>query len=262
MKKFDRDYAASLAHTVGELSCEEFQHAGVGTVWKEDETPFTVGDKIAHEFLVNSVRRDFPRMSIISEEGLDTIEYPEYTFLCDPIDGSIPFNQGIPIWTNVFSVLREGEPILAAINDPVMKRLFIAEKGKGATLNGQPIRVSQKSELKNAEIVGVWWRGSKFRLHNIFGELMERGAGWANPCSIAHPAANVARGVIEATIFAGDKPWETAAIKLIVEEAGGRVTDIYGDEFKRLDGPIKGHIASNGLIHEELVKISQSFNCA
>ncbi len=93
----------------------------------------------------------------------------------------------------------------------------------------------------------------------VLTEVIERGASTMVPLSIAYWAALIATGKLDATIFPSPYPWETAAIKLLVEEAGGKVTDLYGED-QRYDGNIRGHVASNGLLHDELTEIVRRIN--
>ncbi len=102
----------------------------------------------------------------------------------------------------------------------------------------------------------VWWKGSSFSLHAVCAKLMDAVAIWGNPLTIAYYGGLLASGEQDATIFPGRKGWETAAMQLIAEEAGGRATDIHGNSLHYgPKGEIEGHIISNGLIHDELIRI-------
>src|SRR5262249_8391062 len=101
-----------------------------------------------------------------------------------------------------------------------------------------------------------WWKGSHYNLHIVCEKLMDAGVKWISHGSVAYFGGLVASGQVEATIFPGQKGWETAAMQLLVEEAGGKVTDIHGYEMRYgTDGEIEGHIISNGMLHSELVRI-------
>lgn len=233
---------------------------GMNCRWKSDGTPLTATDTAINKFVVKSLRRDYPHINVIGEEGSHRVRNAEYTVLFDPVDGTVPFRMGVPISTFCISVVRGHIPLCAVIHDPFGKRMWCAIRGDGSFLNHERLSVSKHRNLKRATICMVWWKSppGNYNLHVVCERLMDAGAIWINPVSIAYFGALVASGQLEATIFPGQKGWETAPMQLMVEEAGGKVTDIYGNEMRYgEDGAIKGHIISNGRVHDELVRIVQ-----
>jgi len=280
----DAQYLAVLASTCGAIMLENFQ-LGMKKEWKSDETPLTASDEAINKLVIDQISLSYPKVRIIGEEGSHDVPGAEYTVLCDPVDGTIPFCLGIPVSAFCISVVKGNQPLAAVIYDPFQKRMWVAEKGNGCrlytgdfecstgkyypvsgesytVLNGaimsaqKTVSVSKHPAVHRSNICMVWWRDSGYELHDVCKLIMDAGAKWMNPCSIAYFGGLVASGEMEATIFPGTCGWETAAMQLIVEEAGGKVTDIYGRPMKYgPKGQIEGHIISNGLVHDQLVAI-------
>jgi myo-inositol-1(or 4)-monophosphatase len=250
----DTRYLRMLAFRAGQIMRASFA-PGIAREWKEDETPVTAADMAINTLVLESLARTFPHIRVIAEEGSYDAPDAEYTVFCDPLDGTIPFSQGLPISTFCISVVREHTPVAGVIFDPFQNRLWHAERGCGAFLNDRPVRVSGHAGLHRARIGMIWWHGAPYHLHQVCEKLMEAGAKWMNPSSLAILGGLVASGSFDATIYPGRKAWETAAMQVIVEEAGGRVTDIFGGAMRYgPNGEICGHIVSNGVIHDELAR--------
>lgn len=232
---------------------ENFTH-GMNKTWKGDGTPLTVTDTTIDALLRTSVKSNFPEHGIISEEGSDVNHGSEYSWVCDPVDGTIPFSHGVPTAVFSLALVRDGNPILGVIYDPFMDRMFTAEHGKGATLNDKPIHVSNSASFERSVFGAALWPGVVDILSPVIEAVVRRGAQHLNCGSNVYMGALVATGDFIAIAFAGNSPWDMAAVKILVEEAGGRVTNIHGAE-QRYDRPINGAIISNGRVHDELVRI-------
>lgn len=249
-------YFAVLAAQAGEIMRKNFC-LGMERTSKDDNTPVTASDTRINQLVIDSIRRDFPHVRVIGEEGNYDVADAEYTVLCDPVDGTIPFCRGIPIATFVISVIKENWPLVAVIYDPFMSRMWSATRGQGTFLNGKPVRVSTHAELKGTNACLLFWHGSEFNLYAVCHMLMEAGVTWGNPLTVAYYGGLLASGEQDAIIFPGRKGWETAAMQLLATEAGGKATDIYGKPLQYgPNGEIKGHIISNGLIHDQLVEMT------
>ncbi len=227
---------------------------GMRKLWKTDNTPVTETDLAINRHLIEQVQATFPAHGVLGEEESTLRGEEEYVWVCDPVDGTIPFSHGIPTCVFSLALTHHGESILGVVYDPFLDRMFFAEKGQGAYLNGQKINVSTSRELKNNLICSEYWREWVYDMAEVTNEFGRRGCILLSPCSITYMASLVATGDCFATIFPGTNPHDTAAVKILIEEAGGKVTDLFGQD-QRYDRPIKGHIASNGLIHDELVAI-------
>ena len=249
----------SLASRAGNLIHRGFRDA-VGFQLKKDGTPVTTVDQAINDLVLQEFTQDFPEIDVISEEGCRRVPGAQYTALCDPLDGTFPFCHGIRLSTFSLAILENGSPISAVVHDPFANLSYCAEKGSGTCIRGgQPLRVSKLKTVERSSLAVLWWKNAPYRLHDVCAKLMMAGVSWVNPGSIAIFGGLIAGGEFEGSVFPGRHGWETAAMQLLVEEAGGKATDIYGRPLKYgPDGEIEGHIMSNGLIHDELVALVQS----
>lgn len=254
MKKHypDSEYLCALASRAGEIIRVNFS-LGMKKEWKEDGTPLTVTDKTIDNMVTESIRKDFPCVQIASEEGEQLFDpKSEFVLICDPVDGTIPFSHGIPISTFCVSVLNNMRPVVAVICDPFFNRTWHATRGLGSFLGKNKISVSDKKDLKGALIAAHFYPSHFPKAHKIFEDL---GALWIQCASAAYFGGLVASGEVVASIFTGKQIWETPAMQLIVEEAGGKATDPFGNELDYSKGKINGHLISNGFLHEKLLEI-------
>lgn len=243
------DFAIGLAREAGEIMRQNFT-LGMKKEWKSDDTPITVTDLQINALVMNAVQKKYPTHSFIGEEGSNVIE-SEYTWVCDPVDGTVPFSHGYPTFAFSLALTKNGESILGAIYDPIMDRLLHAEKGTGAFLNEKKISVSKDTDFgKKSFVEGTG--GDSFPA--IRGALEAKGCYVPLIYSCVYASMLVATGEFLAAYYNFDKPWDGAAVKIIVEEAGGKVTDLKGKE-QRYDRVINGFIASNGVIHQKLVAL-------
>lgn len=211
----------------------------------------------------SKLRHDFPHITLVGEEGGHETPNSEYRIFEDSIDGTIPFVMGILASTFCIALLRGNQPVKALIFDPFADRLWWALKGQGAYLgvgdNRKKLQVSDHSTLQRSYISTIWWKNCDYNMSQVGKQVEEGGAKWFNLCAVATCGGPIAGGSMHASIFPGRKGWETAAMQLIVEEAGGKATDIFGRPLEYgLRGEIDGHIISNGLLHDELVRIVAS----
>jgi myo-inositol-1(or 4)-monophosphatase len=252
-----KSFAIGLAKEAGDIIKKNFT-LGMKKEWKEDNSPLTQTDLDINALAVESIKEKFSEHSVLAEEGSDFSGSGEYTWVCDPLDGTIPFSHGIPTCVFSLALTRNGESILGVVYDPFMDRMFFAEKGKGAFLNEEKISVSARDSLKNT-LFCVASGKAEVDMLPLVKALRDEGAKIIDFYSITYMGALVASGECGATIFQGvrleeTKPHDTAALKIIVEEAGGKVTDLFGKE-QRYDRNIRGHLASNGVLHETLLKL-------
>lgn len=250
MKPDHRTFAVDLAKRAGKIIRENFSH-GMEKSWKADETPLTVTDTAINQMVVDEVRKHFPDYGLIAEEGGGTEGQREFTWVCDPVDGTIPFSHGLPLSGFSLGLTRDGVSQLGVFYDPFMGRLFVGERGKGATMNGKIIHVADRPpEQRVFEFCS--WNKSPYDFTPLYPKLAAVAGFVFSINSIVYSTAMVASGEYAATIFAGPFPWDAAAISVIVQEAGGQFTDLFGKD-QRYDRSIRGFIASNGVVHDDLV---------
>lgn len=255
------EFAKKLAKDAGDIMYQNFLEIPA-KVWKEDATPVTDTDTQINKLVVDRIAQQFPEHSVLGEEQSHNLGRV-FTWFCDPVDGTMPFSHGLPISTFSLALTKSGKPIIGVVYDPFLNRMFWAVEGGGAFLNGSEIHASKGGNLTNAliDLEGLP-KSSQPVIQNTAGftELLnESGAHTTALWSAILPSALVASGQYAAVIFNVTKPEDGAAIKVIVEEAGGKVTDLFGDD-QRYDQPTRGFIASNGDIHEQLVSMLLKFN--
>lgn len=228
---------------------------GIKRDWKEDHTPVTAIDKSINQLVLDTIHREFPQHSILAEEGSDLTLSKEFVWVCDPLDGTFPFMHGIPISTFTLALVQNGEPILGVIYDPFTNRLFSAAKRQGAMLNDLPIHTSTATGIADNSIGVVFWKGNMDIFTPLLAKLTDAGGKIFDTCSIAYMDALVAAGEFTATIFPGLSAHDSAAAKIIVEEAGGIFTSLTG-EIDRYDRPVHGHLAcANAKIHAQITAL-------
>lgn len=253
MTKDYKNFAIGLARQAGKIIETNFL-LGMKKEWKADNTPITETDIAINNLVITSVKKEFPCHSVLAEEGDDFSDKSEFVWVCDPVDGTIPFSHGVPTCVFSLALVQNGKSILGVVYDPFMDRLFFAEKNKGAFLNNKKISVSSNTNIKNSLLGICYWKEAQFDFSPLVEILKKESAKIMDVISITYMGALVSNGEFAGTIFPGNKSHDTAALKVIVEEAGGKVTDIFGNE-QRYDREIKGHLITNGFLHKELVDI-------
>lgn len=247
-------FAINLAKEAGKIIKDNFI-LGMAKEWKEDNTPVTITDHKINKLVIDEVKKYWPAHSILAEEESQLDGDGEFVWVCDPIDGTIPFSHGVPTCVFSLALVKNGEPILGVVYDPFMDRLYFAEKGKGAYLNEKKIFVSKSAIIRNSVLGIPNWRDATYNLYELVKDLGINHRGLIiNLASIIYMSVMVANGEFIAAVFPGDKAHDAAAVKIIVEEAGGKVTDIFGNE-QRYDQDTNGFLASNGIVHDELLEI-------
>lgn len=234
--------AHQLALQAGSIIKSALQ-LGIKREWKSDQTPVTVVDQQINQLVIDTIHREFPSHSILAEEGSDLTRSKEFVWVCDPIDGTFPFMHGIPVSTFTLALVQNGQPILGLIYDPFMDRLFTAQRGQGTMLNGNTIHPLAATTLKNTTIGVVFWKDNMEFFAPLLIKLCNAGGKIIDLCSIAYMDNLVAAGELSAVIYPGFSAHDSAAAKIIVEEAGGVFSSLTG-EIDRYDSPVHGHIAA------------------
>ncbi len=244
------DFAKDLAYQAGKIIKNNFSLKMV-TEWKADNTPLTITDTQVNQMVIDKLSLAFPDHSILGEEK-SLIKTSSFTWVVDPLDGTIPFSHSYPLFTFSLALTYNGRPVAAVIYDVMLDRLFWAQKDRGAYLDNKKIKVSPTSTLAR-QLMNVELDVSDF--HGIFQKLVFEQKAYASTLySASYGGILTAAGVMVAEVYAWDKPWDGAAVKLIVEEAGGKVTDLNGKE-QRYDRQINGFVASNDLVHDKILAL-------
>lgn len=259
MKKEYKKFAVGLAMEAGEIMRKNFVF-GMKKKWKiKDNTPVTATDLKINKLLLDRVKKIFPEHNVLAEEESDMSRKSEYVWVCDPVDGTIPFSHGIPLSTFSLALVKNGESILGVIYDPFSNRLFYAEKGKGAFLNNKRIQVSKKKDFKGVAANCEFFEKAIFDASKLSVYLeLEKGIKMMKMCSYVYSAALVAAGEFVFSIYPWNYAHDGATAKIIVEEAGGKATNFFGKD-QKYDRDIKGQIVSNGLLHNDILKLVKKY---
>jgi fructose-1,6-bisphosphatase/inositol monophosphatase family enzyme len=250
MPKTHKKFAVDLARQAGKIMRANFALA-MERKWKKDGSPVTETDLKINKLVIARVKKYFPEHGILGEEESYHSVGKKYLWVCDPVDGTVPFSHGIPTFVFSLALVKNGKPILGVIYDAMLDHLYVAEAGKGAFMNGKKISVN-KSGLKNA--VAFWDQKTVSHLVLKYPKVF-----WLNLYSICYEGITVAKGHAVAAFYDYHFAHDIAAIKILVEEAGGRVTDRSGSK-QRYDGKINGALISNGAVHDDLLKMIKKYH--
>ena len=223
--------------------------------YKGDVDLVTVADRSSEELIVTRLHERWPEHGIVAEEGTRSDTGAEYRWYVDPLDGTTNFAHGYPVFCISIALVRQEDDQLEVglLYDPTRDEMFTAEHGAGATLNGKPMYVSKTTRLAES-LLGTGFPSHKRHQNpniHFYHQLTLRSHGVRRAGSAALDLACVACGRYDGYWEFRLNPWDTAAGVLLVEEAGGKVTRFDGKPF-RLDS--REVLASNGLIHDELIR--------
>jgi myo-inositol-1(or 4)-monophosphatase len=223
----------------------------------------TVADTESEQTILRILHRAFPRRwRVLAEEspppvcpGRSDRERPEYLWIVDPLDGTTNYSHSFPVFSVSIALEVSGEIVMGGVYAPFQDELFFAEKGRGARLNGKRIRVSRTPRLRESLLVTGFPYDRRDNIDHYLAYLRQfllSAHGVLRIGSAALDLCSVACGRLDAFWEEKLLPWDTAAGKLIVEEAGGTVTDFAGKKFSHYG---KELLASNGLIHKEMLHV-------
>lgn len=244
--------AAEIARQAGALLLPYF-HRRVKVEYKGDVDLVTEADRASEAFILERLRAYFPDHSVMAEETGGRETDSPYRWYVDPLDGTTNFAHSYPVFCVSIALACREELIAGVVYDPTRDELFAASKGGGATVNGEPIQVSAIRRLEEALVVTGFPSKKRHKNPNIhfYHEMNMRTHGARRPGSAAIDLAYVAAGRMDCFWEFHLKPWDLAAGKLLVQEAGGRMTDAEGQPH-RLDSP--SILASNGHLHAQLLQ--------
>jgi len=212
-------------------------------------------DLKAEEKIAQIITQAYPDHDILSEEKVRTAKSSRYRWIIDPLDGTHNYIRQIPLFGICIALSYQGEVMMGVVNLPYFNQMLTAEKGKGAYLNGEKIAVSKRSLNEVTMIYDSSIRFDKKNMFDHLGRLVDKIFNVRMFGSSSQNLSLLARGCVDLCIEYSDKPWDFAAGALIVEEAGGKVTDFDGN---RWTTNTKRYVASNGRIHQEVLRILKS----
>ena len=244
------DAAVTAAEQAGQLALRYFD-AELKVEWKEDDSPVTVADREAESLLRTTLLGRFPKDGFLGEEHGDKPGTSGFRWIIDPIDGTRNFVRGIPIWGTLVGLEHKGETIAGIVQLPAMKQSFRALRGDGAWRGERRLQVSKLGTLSQATLFYTTLACFSPPAHQAaFLDLSKRVQGLRGFGDV-YGYMLVAQGSGEAMVEHGVHIWDVAAVKPIIEEAGGRYSDWDGKpNINRPDS-----VASNGLLHEEILRV-------
>ncbi len=244
--------ALELADIADALTLQRFGASDLQVETKADMTPVTEADRRTEDALRQHLRRTRPDHAVTGEEFGADDSGSEWRWLLDPIDGTKNYARGIPVWASLIALCHGDDPVCGVVSAPALRRRWLACRGEGAWNDaGETLAVSRIDSLDAATLsctdfrdldahsgaAGFRTLASRCRIVRGFGDF------WSHVLT--------AEGSVDVAIEAGVKPWDLAALQVIVTEAGGRLTDFSGVD--RIDGG--SAVTSNGILHDRVLRI-------
>jgi myo-inositol-1(or 4)-monophosphatase len=246
--------AVEIAQEAGKILREEMERTP-SIDYKGDFDLVTQADRRSEQLIVRRLKEHFPQHTVAAEEGTGTNTGSEYTWHVDPLDGTTNFAHKYPCFCVSMALARKNELLLGVIYNPIYQELFTGARGEGAFFNGKKIACSKIAALKNSLLCTGFPNHKRLANPNIhyYWDFTLRSHGVRRDGSAALDLAYVAMGRFDSFWEFGLNPWDTAAGVVLVEEAGGKITDMQGQPYTLGGASI---LASNGLIHDEMVKVA------
>jgi histidinol-phosphatase len=235
----DLRYALELADAADALTLPRFRATDLRVETKPDLTPVTDADRAVERMMRERIARDRPGEGVLGEEEGD--DGGSVRWIVDPIDGTKNFSRGIPVWASLVALEREGRVVCGVASAPALGHRWWAARGQGAFRDGERIEVSRIASLEEATV-----SFSRSGLDDPKLLDLARRAWHAQPFSDFWAHLLVAEGAVEISVEHSMSTWDNAALQVIVEEAGGRFSDLRGEA--RIDGG--SGVSTNGLLHD------------
>jgi myo-inositol-1(or 4)-monophosphatase len=243
-------FAKDLARQAGQLIKDGFD-SNLKVELKSDHSPVTQVDKNINKLVIEAIKAKYPEHGILGEESSLSTGREELQWLCDPLDGTVAFIVGMQHSTFILGLTKEGSVLLAVIYNPFTGHLYHAVKGGGAFCNDRMIHVNNHPLRDGFVLI-------EQSTTDIYGVLQKAGAITEPVAGAGYRAALLASGRCSAIIQAKADFHDVGPASLIVEEAGGKVTDLSGRNMRFDQLLTDGIVLSNGLSHDQLLKIVAS----
>lgn len=246
-------FSKEIAYEAGKIMKKYFSEDN-GANYKYDQTIVTKADIEINSLLIKKVKEKFPTHSVDGEE--EQFGKSNYVWVCDPVDGTAMYARHIPVAVFSLALVIDGVPTVGVVYDPFTDNLYSAVKGSGAFKNGIKISVNniELDDMKSVSNMDMWPE-AEYNLYDVIKELGKK-TYFVGVGSVIRACMCVANGDFNLAIFPGTKHknCDIAAAKVIVEEAGGKVTDLFGNE-QRYDCSINGAVISNSFVHSEVIYV-------
>ncbi|MBN2327469.1 MAG: histidinol-phosphatase [Candidatus Omnitrophica bacterium] len=244
------DFAIQTAEQAGKITLKYFQ-SGVEVESKKDDSPVTIADRETEDFIRSEIEKRFPDDAILGEEFGGREGKTGFRWLLDPIDGTKSFICGVPLYGTMISLEKEGRPILGVIRFPPLQQTLAALEGNGCTINGNPCRVSETSELSESLLTMTSY-GDLMRDwgEDILIRLIKK-TGLHRTWGDCYGYLMVATGQADISLDTIVQIWDVAALIPIIQEAGGRITNLNNDTSIHMSNTI----ATNGILHDQVLNL-------
>lgn len=258
-----RDFAKNLALEAGYIANEYFEHT-VEYTSKYDGSPVTEADVAINDLVIEKVEERYPMHKIIGEEGCGGNESGDIAWVCDPIDGTRLFTWGLPLSLFSLGITIDGQPSVGIVYDFNLNRMYSAIKNSGTWMEDMGSSHKRPVELNvslDDQLHGGYGNLTGYKdfsdvdPYDILDELSGRGTGarMLDFNGVVYHGLMVAKGAWNFSVSGLKGAHDSAATTLLVQEAGGKATDIDGN-IQRYDEPVNGSILSNGILHDEILE--------
>ncbi len=241
------DFAMRIARKAGNLIMTNWGDPEELGTKRDFQDLVTEMDRRSQSFIVEAIKRNFPEDGVVSEEGVD--ERSKRTWIIDPIDGTVNYAFGLPSFSISLAYMEGSEVRLGVVHLPKLGETYYAESGGGAYMNGERLRVSDRGELSRSLGLLGFFKGFTSKILERFEDKVVRMRILG---SIAVAVVYVAAGKADFAIAKRANLWDIAAASLILREAGGRITDLDGEEVYLSSE--NGFVFSNSVIHDAVLR--------
>ena len=244
-------FAERLADMADAISTRHFRSRDMAVRSKADGTPVTIADETIERTLRDEIASAYPDHAVLGEEGGMSGEGGRPRWIIDPIDGTKNFSWGIPNWATLIALEVEGDVVCGVVSAPALGERYAAARGAGARRNGEPLRVSGITDLSEARL---GYTSADHFARPEFGDRFQellRSVAHDRGLGDFYGHVLVASGSLDVMLEPDLAPWDMGPLVVIVEEAGGRLTDFAGK--RHIYG--RSCLTTNGLLHDEVLRI-------
>ena len=248
------DFAKDLALKSGAIMRKYFS-LDVKSTMKDNITPVTAADTEINALVIESIQKKFPGHAVIAEEESAASANAEYTWICDPLDGTIPYSIGMQTAMVSLALYKDKQPVVGVLYDPFMDRLYHAVEGNVTMMNQTKTNVV-KGLLTMGDCMGmILMDVGVFETQKLIDPLLKKEIRLLQIHSFVYVVSYIASGKLKGAFLPTAHIWDRAAAKIILENAGGTMTDENGNDLDIFSENSKMIIASNGECHEELLEL-------
>ncbi|MDX9992541.1 MAG: inositol monophosphatase family protein [Anaerolineales bacterium] len=243
-----------LARQAGSILSEGYEQ-DIQVDYKGEIDLVTEFDHRSEQYILAGIAQNFPGHSVMAEESGGINGSSQDLWIIDPLDGTVNYAHGVPIYSVAIAYAHNGQLTLGAVYDPSRDEMFLAEKGRGAWLNGRPLQVKQVADLSHALLVTGFPYDVRTTAHNNlenYANFALNSQGVRRLGSAALDLCYVGAGRFDGYWELSLKAWDLAAGALVALEAGARVTDIYGQE--NFFQPPLSVVAANPVLHKKILE--------